>query len=118
MVSGEYPFSMRNSSGSHWWWKRGQLTASCTFMFQSIMLIATSSTVLIIVGPPGDPSTANGLPSRIRIVGTIEESGVLPGWMALNSPWISPYMLASPGFGAKSDRKSVVEGKRGDLGGR
>ena len=69
---------MRSSSGIHWWWKRGQLTASCTFMPKSSTLTITSSTVLMMVGPPGDPSASTGLPSFSTMVGVMEESGVLP----------------------------------------
>ena len=40
--------------------------------------------------PPGAPMTSTGLPSRDTIVGDIEESGRLPGAIALASPCTSP----------------------------
>ena len=46
----------------------------------------TSSTVLMMVGPPGEPTASTGLPSFSTMVGVIEESGVLPGAIAFASP--------------------------------
>ena len=59
-------------------------------MSKSITLVITSNTVLMMVGPPGLPVTRKGLPSFATMVGVIEDSGRLPGAMALDSPWISP----------------------------
>ena len=47
----------------------------------------TCSTVLMMVGPPGEPVTRTILPSLKTMVGVIEESGRLPGKMALASPF-------------------------------
>ena len=43
----------------------------------------------------------NSLPSRSRMVGVIEESGRLPGWMALASPWIRPNIFSVTGLGGE-----------------
>ncbi|MCY1243792.1 hypothetical protein D9M72_568260 [compost metagenome] len=49
-----------------------------------------SSVIVMMRAPPGLPITMNGLPSLEMIVGLIDDSGVLPGAIALASPWISP----------------------------
>ena len=66
-------------SGSHWWWMRPASTASCAFMPKSTTLRMVSSTVLMMVRPPGEPVTMNSLPSRARIDGDMLDSIRLPG---------------------------------------
>ncbi len=39
---------------------------------------------------------------RATMVGVIEESGALPGWISLAAPVTSPSALGSPGLAAKS----------------
>jgi hypothetical protein len=41
------------------------------------------------------------------MVGVIAESIRLPGWIALTSPWTSPYMFGLPGAAAKSSIVSL-----------
>ena len=41
------------------------------------------------------------------MLGVIAESGRLPGWIALESPWTSPYMLGRPGALARSSISSL-----------
>ena len=57
--------------------------------------------------PPGLPSTRNTLPSLLTMVGAIEESGRLPGAMALRAPCSSPNILAVPGLAVKSSISSL-----------
>ena len=45
-----------------------------------------SNTELMIVEPPGEPATSDTLPSRNRIVGAIDESMRLPGWISFAEP--------------------------------
>jgi hypothetical protein len=40
--------------------------------------------------PPGVPRIIQGLPSRVTMVGDIEDSGRLPGSILLASPCTSP----------------------------
>ncbi len=42
--------------------------------------------IVMIRDPPGEPTTITGLPSFRTSVGAIEESGRLPGAMALAVP--------------------------------
>ncbi len=56
----------------------------------------------MMVPPPGEPSTSRTLPSRVTMVGVMDESGRLCGAMALASPCTSPNMLGAPGLAAKS----------------
>ena len=71
-------------------------------MPKSTRFISVSSTAVMMRGPPGLPSTNTGRPSFSTIVGVIDDSGRLPGAIALASPCTSPNMLAAPGFTAKS----------------
>ena len=64
--------------------------------------ITSFSTVLMIVGPPGEPSTSSGLPSLSTMVGVIAESGRFPGAIAFAALWINPYMFGTPGAEVKS----------------
>ena len=76
-------------------------------MPKSITLSMTCSTAVIMMGPPGAPSTRNGLPSLTTMVGIMDDSGRLPGAMALRSPCTRPNMLGVPGFEAKSSISSL-----------
>ena len=58
--------------------------------------------VVIMVDPPGDPTTKNGLLSFITIVGVIEDKGLFPGAIALASFPINPKAFGTPGFAEKS----------------
>ena len=56
--------------------------------------------------PPGVPSRRKTLPSLLTIVGVIELSGRLPGWIELASPWTRPKMFAVPDLAVKSSISS------------
>jgi hypothetical protein len=56
--------------------------------------------------PPGVPITSDTLPSFVRIVGVIEESGRFAGSIALASLPTTPNMFATPGFAEKSSISS------------
>ena len=56
--------------------------------------------------PPGVPSTMATLPSRVRMVGVMEESGRLPGAMALASAPTTPNWFGAPGLTEKSSISS------------
>ena len=43
----------------------------------------------------------NSLPSRSTMVGVMDESGRLPGWIALASPCIRPNMFGVAGLGGE-----------------
>ena len=62
----------------------------------------TCSTAVEMREPPGAPTVMNSLPSFSTIVGVIDESGRLPGAIALASPCTRPNMFGAPGFDAKS----------------
>ena len=57
---------------------------------------------MIIVEPPGEPTTKNGLLSFKTIVGVIEESGLLFGSIAFASLPIRPNTFGTPGLEEKS----------------
>src|SRR5271156_5976016 len=61
-----------------------------------------SATVVMMREEPGDPRTRSSLPSFRTIVGVMEESGRLPGPIALASLWIRPSLLGAPAFAEKS----------------
>src|ERR1035441_4974444 len=48
-------------------------------MPKSSTLTMTSSTVLMMVGPPGEPRASTGLPSFSTIVGVMEDRGLIAG---------------------------------------
>ena len=60
------------------------------------------ATEVMMVEPPGDPSTMKSLPSLSKIVGVIELSIRFPGCIELASPPIRPYELGKPGLILKS----------------
>ena len=63
----------------------------------------TCATDVMIVGPPGVPTTISSWPLLSRTMdGVIAESIRLPGWMALASPCTRPYMFGLPGAEVKS----------------
>ena len=64
------------------------------------MIVA--SVVEMMRGPPGLPGTMNSAPSRLTIVGLIEDSGRLPGAIAFLAPCTSPNMFGVPGRVVKS----------------
>ena len=81
---------------------RGQSTASCTFMPKSITLSITSSTVLMMVGPPGEPSTRYGLPSRSDDGRSHRrERPSCAAAMALASPCTRPIRVGLAGLGGE-----------------
>src|SRR6185369_7571087 len=59
-------------------------------------------TVVIIVLPPGVPTTINSLPSFVIIVGVIELNILLLGAIAFASPPTKPNILGVPGLLLKS----------------
>jgi len=56
----------------------------------------------MMVGPPGLPVTRTSWPSFVTRVGVMDESGRLPGTMALASPWMRPNMFGVPTCEVKS----------------
>ncbi|MNZ89897.1 hypothetical protein D3C78_1088380 [compost metagenome] len=56
--------------------------------------------------PPGVPITRLTLPSRVIMVGLMDESMRLPGSMALASLPTTPKALATPGLALKSSISS------------
>ena len=58
--------------------------------------------------PPGEPNAIATRPSRIRMVGAMDDSGRLPGAMALASPWTSPNRLGVSGATVKSSISSFI----------
>ena len=60
------------------------------------------ATVVMIVGPPGEPTTARSFPSFTTIVGVMLLSMRLPGWMAFCAPITRPNMFGEPGLAVKS----------------
>ncbi|MNH33085.1 hypothetical protein D3C79_935750 [compost metagenome] len=57
--------------------------------------------------PPGVPTTITTLPSLVTMVGLMDDSGALPGAMALASPCTRPYMFGTPIFEVKSSISSL-----------
>ena len=78
------------------------MPAVATFMSKAMALRMVCSTVVMIMLPPGLPVANQGCPSRITMVGLMEDRGRLPPAMALRSPCTSPNILAPPGRAAKS----------------
>ena len=60
----------RIRSGSHWWWKRGA-SMRLLHVHAEVHHVrgSSSSTVLMMVRPPGLPTARNSLPSFARMVG-------------------------------------------------
>ena len=75
------------------------------------MIVAT---VVVMVGPPGVPTTARSSPSCTTMVGVIDESMRLPGSILLGSPCTRPKMFGEPGLTEKSSisllSSTAVEG--------
>ncbi len=94
-------------SGSHWWWMRGASTASCGSMPKSSMLISVCALIVMIREPPGEPATSATLPSRSTIVGAMDESGRLPGWIAFFVPCTRPNRFGTPVLTVKSSISSL-----------
>ncbi|KGX47621.1 hypothetical protein Y600_5505 [Burkholderia pseudomallei MSHR3709] len=57
--------------------------------------------------PPGVPITSATLPSFVRTVGDIDDSGRFFGSIAFASLPTTPNMLATPGFAEKSSISSL-----------
>ncbi len=57
------------------------------------MFRIVSSVAVMMRGPPGEPRTISTVPSLSTMVGAIEDSGRLPGAMALASPCTRPNWL-------------------------
>ena len=73
-----------------------------------MMLSAVSSVMVMMRAPPGDPRTRKTDPSRVTNDGAIDESGRLPGAIALARPCTSPNRLAAPGLEVKSSISSFI----------
>ena len=71
------------------------------------MLFSTWKIEVKIREPPGVPTTRLTLPSRVTMLGLIEESMRLPGSMALASLPTTPKALATPGLALKSSISSL-----------
>ena len=71
------------TSGSHWWWMRGASTAACGSIPKSSLFRIVWTLMVMIREPPGEPATITTLPSWSTRVGAMEESGRLPGAIAL-----------------------------------
>ena len=56
----------------------------------------------MIVGPPGEPTTARSRPSFTTMVGVMLLSIRLPGWMAFCAPITRPNMFGAPTLAVKS----------------
>src|SRR3990172_11440346 len=60
-------------------------------MWWSSTFRMTWVTLVMMVGPPGEPSTILSRPlGSTTMDGVIAESMRLPGWIALASPWTKP----------------------------
>ncbi len=81
---------------------RGASTACCMFMPKSTTLRMLSNVDEMMVEPPGLPVTMNTLPCFSTMLGTIEDSEILPGWISLTWPCTSPNELGTPGLEVKS----------------
>ncbi len=68
----------------------------------SMICMTIWATVVVIVGPPGEPTIARSLPSLTMIVGVMLDSMRLPGSMPFCGPWTRPNMLGAPTFAVKS----------------
>ncbi len=75
-------------------------------MLCSSTLSIVWKTLVIILEPPGVPTTITSLPFRSMIVGVIELSMRLFGSILLASPPITPYIFGEPGFALKSSISS------------
>ena len=64
---------------------RGAAIASGSVMPMSMRFTSTWSTVVMMVDPPGDPTTYLTVPSSSTIVGDIDERGRLLGSMRFGS---------------------------------
>jgi hypothetical protein len=60
------------------WEARGTSIVSGSERSKSIHSISVCRTVVMIIEPPGEPTASRTLPSRVTIVGDIEERGRLP----------------------------------------
>ena len=97
MVGMGKAFSNCRTSGRYWWWKRGASAAAWMSRPLSTMLMRSLATVVMMVEPPGEPRTRRSLPGvvapclptmggSLTMVGVMQESGRLPGAMALAGP--------------------------------
>ena len=64
------------------------------------------SVMVMMREPPGEPVTRNTWPSLVTRLGAIDDSGRLPGAIALASPCTSPYRLGTPVLMVKSSISS------------
>src|SRR6266540_6989994 len=88
---------------------RGAATASGRVIPWSSTLRITCATVVMIVGPPGVPTTISSCPSRSSTIdGVIAESIRLPGAMELASPCTKPNMYGL----VQGEANSIAPGKR------
>ena len=76
-------------------------------MLWSITFRIASSVMVMMREPSGLPITMKILPSLVTMVGLMEESGRLPGSMALFLPWIRPNRLGAPTLEVKSSISSL-----------
>ena len=82
--------------------------ASDTVMPWSTTLTMASSVMVMMREPPGLPITMASRPSLVRMVGLIDEIGVLPGATALASLPSSPNWFDAPDLAAKSSISSFI----------
>ena len=93
---------MMTSGGRSWWWKRAAATASWGVMPKSMTFMMAWNTEVKIVDPPGVPTTMATAPSSSRIVGVMDDSMRLPGWISFASLPTTPYAFGTPGLMLKS----------------
>ena len=101
------PGSTCTADGTHCSWKRGMLTARAMSCPPSTTARIASSVMVGMREPPGLPITIATRPFLDRMVGDIEDSGVLPGAIALASAPSRPHMLAEPALAEKSSISSL-----------
>ena len=70
--------------------KAGASAAESSGMPKSITFEMTCATVVMIVEPPGVPTTRKTAPSLTTIVGVMADSMRLPGSITFALPWTSP----------------------------
>jgi hypothetical protein len=82
-------------------------TASCTFIPKSITFTSTSRTVLMMVGPPGVPSTRTACHPSVTMVGVMDESGRLRGCDGVGFALHQAESVGLAGLAAKSSISSL-----------
>ncbi len=103
MTAAEAPSrSMVTEVGSHWWWSRAASTADWMSIPKSMRCRITSRTLLMMVRPPGAPTTATSSPSFATIDGVMLESMRCSGRARFGSVPMRPRSVVIPGAALKS----------------